>query len=308
MLNVNDNHVSNLINENKKYFDENIRYLSEREVAWLQAYLADKMSDVSFMSMGSTNLHEEVINKLVKIDGFKQVIYDARLKMSNSLVPDKYFQLIEESLRAQIFILQILSDEHNYNVGKIDTKHIIKLIYNFFDRKENTDTAENKIIFLIDILSRMKEIVSNSSYNKWLNSSEEGQLKWAANYLGEKKLIVKVSNLKISEVELRAIVLASLDLIDYPSYNEIKSRNYLYSISANKEIIIDKMKRAWSQQKYRDTGKTKKPYHLPLTKKTKARLAKMAQVQGLSETAMLDILINRFYDLNYVDVDGKDLY
>jgi len=34
----------------------------------------------------------------------------------------------------------------------------------------------------------------------------------------------------------------------------------------------------------------------------------MAQVQGLSETAMLDILINRFYDLDYVDVDGKELY
>ena len=303
-----DTPTPNIISDNKKYFDENIRSLSERQVSWLQAYLADKTKDVSFMSMGSTNLHEELINKLVKIDGFKQVLYDARLKMSNSLVPDKYFQLIEESLRAQIFILQVLSDEYNYNVGKIQTDHILKLIYNFFDRKENKNTAENKIIFLTNILSRFEEVFLNSNYNKWLNDNEERQLKWAANYLVEKKLIVNVSNLENSKVELKAIVLSSLDLIDYPSRIEVGNRNYSYKISANKEIIIDKMKRAWSQQKFRDAGKTKKPYHLPLTKNTKARLKKMAQVQGLSETAMLDILINRFYELDYVDVDGKDLY
>ena len=148
----------------------------------------------------------------------------------------------------------------------------------------------------------------NSNYDKWLNDNEERQLKWTANYLVEKKLIVNVSNLENSKVELKAIVLSSLDLIDYPSRIEVGNRNYSYKISANKEIIIDKMKRAWSQQKFRDAGKTKKPYHLPLTKNTKARLKKMAQVQGLSETAMLDILINRFYELDYVDVDGKDLY
>lgn len=303
-----DTPTPNIISDNKKHFDENIRSLSERQVSWLQAYLADKTKDVSFMSMGSTNLHEELINKLVKIDGFKQVLYDARLKMSNSLVPDKYFQLIEESLRAQIFILQVLSDEYNYNVGKIQTDHILKLIYNFFDRKENENTAENKIIFLTNILSRFEEVFLNSNYNKWLNDNEERQLEWAANYLVEKELIVNVSNLENSKVELKAIVLSSLDLIDYPSRIEVGNRNYSYKISANKEIIIDKMKRAWSQQKFRDAGKTKKPYHLPLTKNTKARLKKMAQVQGLSETAMLDILINRFYELDYVDVDGKDLY
>ncbi len=37
-------------------------------------------------------------------------------------------------------------------------------------------------------------------------------------------------------------------------------------------------------------------------------LAKMTQVQSLSETAMLDILINRFYEMEYVDIDGKDIY
>ena len=108
--------------------------------------------------------------------------------------------------------------------------------------------------------------------------------------------------------EIRSFILATLDLIDIPAYDKEKNIYSSYIPSDRKERVVDKMKRAWSQQKYRDAGKTKNPYHLPLTKKTKGRLAKMAQVQGLSETAVLDILINRFYELDYVDVDGKDLY
>ena len=127
-------------------------------------------------------------------------------------------------------------------------------------------------------------------------------------YLVKNKLMLDINGGLISEEILRDAVLASLDMIDYPIFAELKNRNFRYEPTANKELIIDKMKRAWSQQKYRDAGNTKKPYHLPLTKKTKARLEKMAQVQGVSETAMLDILINRFYDLDYVDVNGKDLY
>ena len=76
----------------------------------------------------------------------------------------------------------------------------------------------------------------------------------------------------------------------------------------SRNLFIDKMKRAWSQKKYRNAGKTKQPYHLPLTKHTKARLEKMAKVKGLSETALLDILINSEYQLKFLDVDGSELY
>lgn len=306
MSNINGANVSNVINKNKKYFDENIRSLSEREVIWLQAYFT-KNINVSFMSMGSTNLHEELINQLAKTDNFEKAIHEAFSKMSYSLVPDRYFQELKDSLRAQIFTLSVLISDYDYIVEKNNTDNTINNIYRFFDRMENNDTASNKTIFLNDIVIIFKRIFSNENYSKWLKSEEE-QLVWVANYLNEKKLKVDVSNTAFSEIELRSIVLASLDIIDRPKSIEIRDRCYSYKVSANKELIIDKMKRAWSQQKYRDTGKTKKPYHLPLTKNTKSRLVKMAQVQGLSETAMLDILINRFYELDYVDVDGKDLY
>lgn len=306
MSNINDSHVSNVINENKKYFDENIRCLSEREVTWLQAYFTKKIN-VSFMGMNSTNLHEELINQLAKTDNFKSVIHDAFSKMSYALVPKEHFSFLEDNLRAQIFFLNVLIYEYGYTVENIKINRIMKDIYYFFDKVKEGDAVGNNIKILDNILFLFKDVVLKDNYTKWLKN-EGDQLAWTANYLNEKKFIVSINDDRLSEIELRSIILASLDLIDCPKYTEMLKSNYLYKVSANKELVIDKMKRAWSQQKYRDAGKTKKPYHLPLTKKTEGRLAKMAQVQGLSETAMLDILINRFYELDYVDVDGKDLY
>ena len=95
MSNINVGHASNVIHENKKYFDENIRCLSEREVAWLQLYLADKIGKVSFLRTRSNNLHEELITQLAKLENFKEVTYEACMKMSHVLLPNKHFQLIE---------------------------------------------------------------------------------------------------------------------------------------------------------------------------------------------------------------------
>lgn len=307
MPNYRDTSTIDIIIDNKEYFDEHIRSLSERQVYWLQVYFTKKVG-ISFLSTRSNNLHEELINQLAKLKDFKKVTYEACMEMSHTLVPDEYFQQIKKSLRVQVFFLKVLIDEHNYNIDKVDTKNTISAIYYYFDRKENNQKLESKKILIDDVVLRYKDIISDENYTKWLSSHEVEGLFWTYKYLNSRNLIVKINNNIDSNEELKDIMLASLDLIDYPSRIEIRDKNYSYKMSANKEIIIDKMKRAWSQQKYRDAGKTKKPYHLPLTKKTKARLEKMAQVQGLSETAMLDILINRFYELDYVDVDGKDLY
>ena len=113
---------------------------------------------------------------------------------------------------------------------------------------------------------------------------------------------------RVSLKEIRSHILASLDVISYPLTEASINNASKYVSNDRKEIIVDKMKRAWSQQKYRDAGKTKKSYHLPLTIQTHARLEKMAEVHRLSQTAMLDILINSEYDLKFLDIDGNEIY
>ncbi|MDN6275298.1 MAG: hypothetical protein L0J53_02475, partial [Psychrobacter sp.] len=174
------------------------------------------------------------------------------------------------------------------------------LLEGLYDR----DTRYSEVDYKRGVTEAIKDawhiLESNDNYSKWLKTAD---LDWVYNYLVERDLYQYDLEKYVGNNNRELRLLASLDAIDIKL-----EQGQSYTHSPNKTIIIDKMKRAWSQQKYRDAGKTKKPYHLPLTKKTKARLKKMAQVQGLSETAMLDIVINRFYELDYVDVDGKDLY
>lgn len=295
-----------IMQENRLYFAKNIKSLSERQVIWVQNYLASQ--NVRFAHVGSTDRHEELISQLVSDKNFKELVHKAYKAMSYSLVPDENFLWLTDNLRAQIFTLTVLATEYDFNDFNKNNNKLLEEIYLFFDRKDNRRSASYKINLLNDIHQRWFEVYKKDNYSKWLKKHDKNQIEWAQDYL---KKLGKANNVvkdRESIEEIRLFILATLDLIDYPAYNKKIDTYNGHRPSDRKERVVDKMKRAWSQQKYRDAGKTKKPYHLPLTKKTEARLAKMAQVQGLSETAMLDILINRFYDLNYLDVDGKDLY
>lgn len=293
-----------MIQENRRYFNENFNPLSERQVVWLQGHLVSA-GNISFTHVGSTHRYEELLGQLVSHENFKELVHKAYKAMSYSLVPDENFLWLTDNLRAQIFTLTVLAMEYDFNKNN---NKLLEEIYLFFDRKDNRRSASYKINLLNDIHQRWFEVYKKDNYSKWLKKHDKNQIEWAQDYL---KKLGKANNVvkdRESIEEIRLFILATLDLIDYPAYNKKIDTYNGHRPSDRKERVVDKMKRAWSQQKYRDAGKTKKPYHLPLTKKTEARLAKMAQVQGLSETAMLDILINRFYDLNYLDVDGKDLY
>ena len=293
-------------NVDEAYFDKHIRSLSERQVTWIQSYLTKE--NASFIHIGSTGRHEELIRQLRRHEDFRDLVDESYLAMTKNFVSERHFEWLIDNLRGQIFVLNVLYLEHNYHSFDRSSSNLMGEIYLFFDNKNSITHVDNKISLLNNMEQRWRIVFEKENYSKWLNEKNIEQIEWTREYLKKDgKYNDLVKNI-FSEKEIRDVILASLDLIDYPDFNEYKN-NYISHISSDrKERIIDKMKRAWSQQKYRDAGKTKKAYHLPLTKKTKAKLEKMAQVQGLSETAMLDILINRFYELDYVDVDGKELY
>lgn len=293
--------------ENKTYLDKSIRSLSEREVKWLQGYLASN-NNIKFSSVGSTNRHEELVKQLVSFEDFKSIVSDAQSKMSYRFMPEQHFEWLIDNLRGQIFTLNILYLDYGYNSFDQNTTNLMNEIYSFFDRKENQIHVDGKIEVLNNIEQRWYVIFEKSNYSKWLNEKNIEQIEWTRDYLKKGSLYNNLVRDRALPKTIRSHILASLDLIDYPVFNEAKN-SYVNHVSTDrKERIIDKMKRAWSQQKYRDAGKTKKPYHLPLTKQTQARLEKMAKVKNLSQTAMLDILINSVYDLEFIDVDGNELF
>ncbi|WOD09042.1 hypothetical protein [Marinomonas sp. GJ51-6] len=77
-------------------------------------------------------------------------------------------------------------------------------------------------------------------------------------------------------MEKRAAVIATLDLSDNVD---------------RKALVIDKMKKAWSQKKFREKSSGKKPYSISMTLNTKQKLNAMAEEKGMKINEMIEYLV-----------------
>ncbi len=296
------------VSTNKRYFDDKIRSLSDRQAIWLRNNLGTTI-DPKLMNIPSTDTQNGLVIGLSRYENFKNLIEPALLNMAAYLIPEENFGWLIGNIRAQLFCSNVLiTDYLAGNKKKTYGNGLMNSIYNFFDFLEVQGQPmhiDEKINLLNNTQLRWHAVRREDNYSNWLDETDIKQIEWTRDYLNTKKHYSPVTVDTSNYSEIRAVILGSLDLIDPLSY----SGSYIYyEQSDRKERIIDKMKRAWSQQKYRDAGKTKKSYHLPLTKQTQVRLEKMAKVNGLSQTAMLDILINSEYRLKFLDLDGNELY
>lgn len=113
---------------------------------------------------------------------------------------------------------------------------------------------------------------------KWLDAKNASQLTWAWDYLTKDFKTFSIPK-PVTTREHHHAILAALDqltIILHP---------------AEKRVFLDKMKKTWGQKKFRDSGKAKKPYNLPLTKGAKSQLELLAKQQGISENKVLEQLI-----------------
>ncbi|WP_228143433.1 hypothetical protein [Acinetobacter radioresistens] len=72
-----------------------------------------------------------------------------------------------------------------------------------------------------------------------------------------------------------------------------------------KELFLLKMKKTWSQKKFRDSGKIKKPHHLPLTKERHEQLKKLSGLFNKPIPDVLDFIIEKVYSECMTDNEGK---
>ncbi|WP_168418077.1 hypothetical protein [Acinetobacter towneri] len=159
-----------------------------------------------------------------------------------------------------------------------------------------------------DKLSKLKH--ANEGFNyfsvpdkeiSWISPDDELQLKWAKEYLSKIFQNPSLNYMPPSRKEnLNQLSLYDQILIDLD--------RYAYSNPAVRTILIEKMKKSWSQKKYRQSGKTKKNYHLPLTKDCKKKLSKLSELMNKNENEVLEILINERYELDFLDEKGRSKY
>ncbi|MBH0065717.1 hypothetical protein [Psychrobacter sp. SZ93C1] len=293
-----------------RYLDKKVIPLSAREAMCLRDYLAETL-DNEFQELSFENLQKQLASLLFEYDNYRDIINKGLLFSGSSLISEENFQWLINDLRAQIFTINTLQKIEAAKSESVLNKYgssIMDSIYSYFDFL----SLDGKLLNSnrkVDLLAKAKiiwdAVCEEDNYSEWLKDDNIKQVRKAREYLKKDNRYVDANIDNSNYSEIRSRVLASIDLIDNPIRMTL-SKNYKQSDT--KVLFLKKMKNAWVQQKQRDEGKTKKPYHLPLTVSTNANLKELAGVNNLTPAKQLEVLINSEHKKVFFDDDGKRKY
>ena len=212
--------------------------------------------------------------------------------LDSCLINKSNFDMIEKNdFRKILFILDNLA---NSSFILPLTKSLYDFLIYFIDI--TLVSNDKKIDDLNSALRKYNIQKTQDSQLKWLDSSNTYQTEWAIKYLQSKFRLISLFTVHtIHDYEPSLVISTSLDC--YKSF-----------FDNEKSQFIQRMSQSWSQQKFRDAGKTKTKHHLPLTKQAKRNLKKLALFKNKSESEILEELINESYLLEMCDDEGRALY
>lgn len=307
---------------NKAEIIRQIEKFTEREVKWAAHNICCN-GLVKQEEIGVNNVKQKLISILPVLDGHNLDFNQIQLPKIEFLISDEHFEWLENNYRAQLFTCLILiknykeADYSPYTDIYYGDKPL-GFIYSFFDLNRRficnsknsfiVSNINNKIELIKIIKNKWLNIIKNNKYDPWVRESDHQRLEYIYKHLMRtSRLILVNSTITIPTNRYMDLILASLDTIGIEQL-AIQDYEIPQAILDSRKVSIDKIKQGWSQKKYNDAGKTKRPYHLPLTKKSKERLEKMAALEQKSAATKLNELINSFYESKYIGQDGKDIY
>ena len=299
-----------------------IEKFTEREIKWVAHNIC---SDglIRQEEIKLNDIKNELISLLPILHNDKLNFNQIQQSKLEFLIPDEHFEWLKNDYRAQLFTCSILIN--NYKEAERSSfmdiyygNEPLGFIYSFFDlsmrfiskstRSFTVSSINNKVELIKIIKNKWFNIVKNNKYDMWVRESEHQRLEYIYKHLKRtSRLILVNSSITIDPNRSMDLILASLDTM---GIEQLAIRDYeiSQSILDSRNLSINKIKQAWSQKKYHDAGKAKRPYHLPLTKESKERLEKMAMIENKQVANKLNELINLYYETEYINQDGKDIY
>ncbi len=151
--------------------------------------------------------------------------------------------------------------------------------------------VDQKISFLHDCRNRWAQARTPDADTQWIDPKDRAQLTWAWEYLN-KAFKAMLLPPPASTRDYYVCVLASLD-------------NLSLGHPAEKKLFIEKMKKTWSQKKYRDSGKAKKPYYMPLSKEAKSMLETLATKNEMRPHDLVEALIESAFKQAHPNGEGE---
>jgi len=263
--------------------------------------------EINWIWLNSTTIFKFHSNTYPSFDKISNDVYDLIKNSPNSediinlIKSDKLIHFIDqESIdwikkdndRLLIIVINIFLKQPQivFHTHSNNYNHFINII-------DNNNLAKDQ---KLNALSSAKFFWSTIEYKKntynWIDKSSSDQIEWAWNYLYKMNNMPLLPTPPIDQKQRYEYILAALDLIHISKNQDAH------------ELFLIKMKKTWSQKKYRDNNKIKTPHHLPLNKISHGKLKELSEILNRSLPGTLELIIDDSYSKHILDNQGKKKY
>jgi hypothetical protein len=285
------------IEEMKKKMNAELALFQERDYEWLWKYL-DRTAK---HGIGAYSRYKDKPH--ARKTKMAQIILVNKISLSNILDSNSaqvlninYFDWIDQANRRQLIFINFIilkEDGRHRNNESLNYHDLFGRIIDTFDNTYWGERKDEKISKLNRFMNTWDTKRVPDKMIKWIDPNNFLQLDWAFNYLEERNLWIKDLRVDSAKKHLYTSILASLDSLSLESSPEAL------------QLFMTKMSKTWSQKKFRDQGKTKNPYLIPLTKQAKKHMEELAERYGMKTNALLEMLISQEYGKEMLDENGK---
>lgn len=295
-----------MIGDNTEFLDPS----SERELAFYSDYLLKNIRSASLKNLSGHSqvervkkLNGELENLINKKRAPQNFASQMRTAFKASQLPSTYFRWIDkkderlcnwlwcylkttskrpasesEQDQTKAPLFSLLSEKaFNTERNNVADRHL-DILDAFYNGEADTQQQQE---LLEALKAKWQQIRFDETIVSWLEENNSIQWIWAWSYLQNiTQRPLKQAWIPTTEAEKKAAVIATIDLSDNVD---------------RKALVIDKMKKAWSQKKFREKSSGRKPYSISMTLNTKQKLNALAEEKNMKINEMVEHLVRNEY-------------
>lgn len=258
-----------------------------RERIWLWYWLIDRdYIDAGKEVTGAAHRIEIMTRVINESQRKERLINTISAEVKDMLLPPEHIAWIKSGDdRLSIWVLDKLRSSNSYEklAGRISNNEI-SIIGSPFEHVQTaldlcTWTADEKERFLANMKKDWGKVVAFFQPYDFPKVEDEVQVEWAWRYVTDQHVAIRRIN-PINHADRYLWVVASLDAhLDAVDHTSVM------------KIFMDKMKKAWSQYKYRNSDGGKKPVNLTLSMKSIARLEWLEEHYETTRVGVIESLL-----------------
>lgn len=243
--------------------------ISSRRDIWLWFALNNYHFNLGQLERSGPGIRDKMANCLY---GNQQLIQQIKQDKINQLLPDESFRWINEGKRQVEWLQSRLAEASGYQwLNSPSNLHGMDLLLSIIDRWPTDIT--HKQLTLNDIKEKWAIHKKGDTAFRWFkDNNEKSVLAWE--WLSKNSSILVDYRRPFENFE---DLLIFFDSIKYPP--------------EQRDLHIEKIKKRWGQQRYRENLKGKSQYNFVLSDKAAEALEKLASQYEISRARLLEILI-----------------